>query len=70
MKQITSVALNVITADEEESEEADEYSNGSNSQEHVRSIAAVQRVQASQANFNNDPAHDMLRPKLRDNRCF
>ena len=41
---------------------------GCSSQEHVRNIAAVQRVQASQAHLANDPAHDVLRPKLRDNR--
>ena len=68
--QVTSISFNVTTADEEEPEEADDSHLGGNSQEHVRSIAAVQRVQASQANFNNDPAHDMLRPKLRDNRWF
>lgn len=41
---------------------------GSSSQEHVRTIAALQRVQASQANYSNDPALDISRPKLRDNR--
>ena len=48
--------------------EGHKHSKGS-SQEHVRTIAAVQRLQASQASFTADPAVDMLRPKLRDNRC-
>ncbi|KAL0037161.1 hypothetical protein WJX79_003343 [Trebouxia sp. C0005] len=53
-----------------EAQEADDRGNNgaSSSQEHVRTIAALQRVQASQANFNNDPALDISRPKFRDNR--
>ncbi|KAL0049325.1 hypothetical protein WJX82_011369 [Trebouxia sp. C0006] len=58
------------SARQQEGQEADDRGNNgaSSSQEHVRTIAALQRVQASQANFSNDPALDISRPKLRDNR--
>ena len=50
-------------------EAGDRGSHGAgSSEEHVRTIAAVQRVQARQAHFTTDPAHDVHRPKLRDNR--
>jgi len=60
----------VPVAGQQEGQEADDRGNNgaSSSQEHVRTIAALQRVQASQANFSNDPALDISRPKLRDNR--
>lgn len=60
----------LVIAGQLEAQEADDRGNNgaSSSQEHVRTIAALQRVQASQANFNNDPALDISRPKFRDNR--
>ena len=60
----------MLVAGQQEAQEADDRGNNgaSSSQEHVRTIAALQRVQASQANFSNDPALDISRPKLRDNR--
>jgi len=60
----------VLVAGQQEAQEADDrgHNGASSSQEHVRTIAALQRMQASQANFRNDPALDISRPKLRDNR--
>lgn len=60
----------MLVAGQQEAQEADDrgHNGASSSQEHVRTIAALQRMQASQANFSNDPALDISRPKLRDNR--
>lgn len=60
----------MLAAGQEEAQEAEWRGDNdvSSSGEHVRTIAALQRLQASQVNFSNDPALDISRPKLRDNR--